>query len=520
MASIPLPSLSIRPPENPLDQYAKALSVKSMIGGQQIQQEQLKGAQLENQNVQQSIADRNAMTQALKDWDGQDFNALPSLVLKNGGSANAVFGLRKQILDQKQTLSKIASDDATTGSKNLETIISKRDQIAGSLESLVDPNSVSDDNLHTEATKTVNGLMASGMIDSEHGQQLQSVIDSTKDPKTLRTGIDHYAKTQMGAKALAEQALQQANSGKAVAEANLANQKVKLYSNTKPGDFDQLIDQLVPPVQGNPNSDLNQQAKTMANGLLARGDYEGAAKSLENIQHVVNQRSETNFVQNREDYRQALNRQANQSNQLQKNGLEQLDKVWTDPQHGYTQFLAQANATKTAIADAKDGNELAASLAPLMTVLGVNSFAGVHRINPQEYESAGPGVGSVYRHINTALDKAASGKLNPDTASEMGTLIDQLIKSKYDSLLPASQLIAKNAGLDSTKTTIFDKDGNPNTLDNAAKGVVAPRNPAQQNINPPAGKTTVYDPEGTPHFVFSNKVNDFLADPQYKGWHR
>jgi len=35
---------------------------------------------------------------------------------------------------------------------------------------------------------------------------------------------------------------------------------------------------------------------------------------------------------------------------------------------------------------------------------------------------------------------------------------------------------------------------------------------------PPAGKTTVYDPKGEPHFVNSDKVDKFLNDPNYKGW--
>ena len=36
--------------------------------------------------------------------------------------------------------------------------------------------------------------------------------------------------------------------------------------------------------------------------------------------------------------------------------------------------------------------------------------------------------------------------------------------------------------------------------------------------NPPQGKTTVYDPQGTPHFVLTDKLQDFLKDPKYKDW--
>jgi len=74
--------------------------------------------------------------------------------------------------------------------------------------------------------------------------------------------------------------------------------------------------------------------------------------------------------------------------------LDKLGQMFADPQHGYVQFLARPKATKNSIASAKKGDELASSLVPLMTALGVTSFAGVHRINQTEVEAAGPQVGS------------------------------------------------------------------------------------------------------------------------------
>lgn len=35
---------------------------------------------------------------------------------------------------------------------------------------------------------------------------------------------------------------------------------------------------------------------------------------------------------------------------------------------------------------------------------------------------------------------------------------------------------------------------------------------------PPDGKVSVYDTKGAPHYVNADKVDKFLADPQYKGW--
>ena len=39
-------------------------------------------------------------------------------------------------------------------------------------------------------------------------------------------------------------------------------------------------------------------------------------------------------------------------------------------------------------------------------------------------------------------------------------------------------------------------------------------------VQPPQGKAVVYDQQNTPHFVDSDKLKAFLADPQYKGWHQ
>jgi hypothetical protein len=62
-------------------------------------------------------------------------------------------------------------------------------------------------------------------------------------------------------------------------------------------------------------------------------------------------------------------------------GLEDNDKMWTDPQHGYVTVASQVNLVKQALKEGADGNGLAASMAPVMTALGINSFNQMHRIS-------------------------------------------------------------------------------------------------------------------------------------------
>jgi len=127
MSSIPLPALSIKPIDQPdaLQNFARIQQLRQMQQEaplrQQIMQQQAQTGQLELQQKQIELKDQQALTNAMHEWDGKDLNGLVPLVVKNGGSANAVMGLKSKILEQQQTYSKIAADDATTGSKNIET---------------------------------------------------------------------------------------------------------------------------------------------------------------------------------------------------------------------------------------------------------------------------------------------------------------------------------------------------------------------------------------------------------------
>jgi hypothetical protein len=169
------------------------------------------------------------------------------------------------------------------------------------------------------------------------------------------------------------------------------------------------------------------------------------------------------YKEKESNYRAELSRNVGFQNRLQQNGLSQLDKMFTDPIHGYTQFLAQAKVTQNTAANAKTGDELATSMAPLMTALGVVSFANIHRMNQTEVDSAGANVGSAGRRVMSYVYKMGAGKINPDTANEAIRLMDEMIEEKHQGLVQGASMIAKNNDLPPT-TTVMDKDGNTATL--------------------------------------------------------
>ena len=63
------------------------MAIKSIIGQQILQQQQQRANEIGIQQAQQSQQDQAAMTTAMQQWDGADYTQLPSLILKNGGSA-------------------------------------------------------------------------------------------------------------------------------------------------------------------------------------------------------------------------------------------------------------------------------------------------------------------------------------------------------------------------------------------------------------------------------------------------
>ncbi len=67
MGNIPLPALSVglQPQPGPMDNYAKLMQLKSMLGGQQIQQEELKGVRMDNAKKQREQQDSQTLQQIL-----------------------------------------------------------------------------------------------------------------------------------------------------------------------------------------------------------------------------------------------------------------------------------------------------------------------------------------------------------------------------------------------------------------------------------------------------------------------
>ncbi len=235
MSSIPLPALAIKPPEqqDPLASFQKLMALKSLGQSQQLQQQQMQTNQQEQQIRQQQLSDQQATTQAMKEVNPKDpkytanpqqyYSDVRDAVLGHGGSANAATAVEQHGIQVQTSLSTLNKDQ-------LDTFLGKHKAVGDALKGI---ESVPDEQLHATAAAKVGELAQSGILDPQTAQQVMGAIQSTPDPKDLRSKIDVFANTSAGATnvaALAKTNAEAQEAGAKTEEATATAQQKRLES--------------------------------------------------------------------------------------------------------------------------------------------------------------------------------------------------------------------------------------------------------------------------------------------------
>jgi hypothetical protein len=228
VASIPLPALGIQTPQQPdmLAKYGQLMQLRNAQQQNQLTQQEAplrlqqlqQGVQSSGLQVQQqqiALKDQQAMTTAMNQWDGKSIDDLAPLVLKNGGSATAVMGLKQKSLEMRQKYSEIAKDDAATGASNIATLKNKNDMVSGALSTVLQ---VPDAQLPQALTTTAQQLANQGLLDPQHVQIAQQIAQ-TGDPNKIRQQLDLMRKGMLSHSQLLEEAQKTATTSKDTAEA-------------------------------------------------------------------------------------------------------------------------------------------------------------------------------------------------------------------------------------------------------------------------------------------------------------
>jgi hypothetical protein len=288
-AGIPLPALDVQAPpqQNPMGNLSQLLQMKGMLGQQQMQQQDIQQKNIALQNSQ-------AMTAAMRNSDPNSptfYDDLAKGVLKNGGTADAALGIQQHGLTIRKTVSDIAAQDATTGSKNLETFKQKH-QLIG--DTLAEEKDIPDAQLHDWAAQQVQTFTQNGIMDPQTAQRSQQVLQSTPDPQALRTQIQSLAKVSMGAAAVANQQKTVAETTQANAKAGLDQAQTWLETNKanvikafqqNPQQIMQQVDAIVPPT--GPNAALNARTKSQVQFALGTGDVDSAKAAIKQAAEQV-----------------------------------------------------------------------------------------------------------------------------------------------------------------------------------------------------------------------------------------
>jgi hypothetical protein len=237
MSSVPLAALSLHPqvaPPDPLEQYGRLMQLKQQ---QQMAPLQLQAAQnqaqssgLQVQQQQQALTDQKAMTTAMQGWDKKDYNDLIPLLIKNGGSAQAVMGLKSKILEQQQVVSTAFKNNAEGAQAQMSAAKTKGDLLDGALSPLVDSKQVPDAQLPQAITQAAQDLMQKGVLDPQHGQAAQQIAQTAaQNPEQARQQLDLMRKSSLAQSQILEDAAKQATTAESTATAAKTGAEVKYY---------------------------------------------------------------------------------------------------------------------------------------------------------------------------------------------------------------------------------------------------------------------------------------------------
>jgi hypothetical protein len=487
-----LPSFQTNIPQMPsaLDQYGKMLQLKSLMGSQQMQQQQIQQQQqmapLQVQQAQEGVKQAQLQTQEMQlKQDSQKAiqQAMVSGVFSKyvgadtgNGSGIDANGLLKELSSNPKILPEQAGQIVDGFLKRYQTMAETAKAVAQTGGEQATIRGKGFDALHERVADVLSlsgdkqtAALSSLTQDLANNPQLFAGVP--KDDLghvfvAARSGDLDTLKIQGGALAVDKK---MAETAKAQAEA------AKAQLGIAPPTPDQLT---------------TFTGKTLPAFAALRPEQKQAftaeaqsARTVDELNKVTERADATDKAE--QMHRDSLAQtEALKGQTFAQQGLKENDKTWTDPQHGYVSTLAQANLGKKAIQAGADGNGLLTSLEPTMAVLGMNSFAGTHRISPAEASAAGAPGGWAERFTAWA-DKSASGKISPQLAKEGNQLFDQLVDSKYASSVQSSAMHAKGFGIPPANLPVMDRDGNLTTLDKVKL------KPGSETTAPPAGATHV-----------------------------
>lgn len=457
MSSIPLPALALQPQQpqpGPLDQYRSLVALKSLLGNQQLQQQQIQGAKLENQQRQYQIGQTQAVNQAYRDAlkinpDGTptiDTNSL-SQSLASGGHGEAISGILKTTADYQKSMA-----DAAKAQTDVQT--SYQDAM-GSVGKAIQ-NSNYDPNL---ADLLLQHQLAMPGVPPQLQQRLQQVDQQIKqNPAIVKQIADQLVSVSQEQQKF-QNALDVANVRAGTPEAKALQSALATGAIQNPSEW--------PAFEAKQKAQATATAQGTPDAVRAAAT-KAAAEEAARIQQENSPSAIAGAAAKAKAVQQAISGGA----------LVPLENV---PPHlvapaaaaaqkageAYSQAQQAADDMQSMIDLAGRGNKVAYAYSPVTGVLQINVAGQTKRMNMNEIEQYA-GAGSAMDRIQGFLGKQATGaSIPPDVLKDMATV---------------SQSYAQNASkkyqrdLDVTNSTYGSSFKVPDTLmAKTAQGFAVPK---------------------------------------------
>ncbi|GEM_PF-5698664 len=391
MGNIALPALSVRPMEDPLDQYAKMAQIKALMQGQQLSAAELQSRNLQNQQLQMSLQGQQRVMEAMKDpaWNPTDIDSAYRLLQKHSVPVANQENVIKFISTMRDGLAKANSENL----KFAQDAHSFFDDQFQSVKSAPDEKKQS---AYQDAISAAKSY-AANVPDPNTRQNLLAEIAQAPALYDSQFIDNEHAKLRT-MQYLVEEGLKTAQTREASEKARQAGNEADLATAKIPGAKAQsAVEQQ--------NASLTPQGRALAGNLFyqaAGGDAQAKqALQLETSQKVAAAQAGTANVPD------ALKGVAPH---LVGPAAAAAEKAGNE----YSDAVAAARDMKTFVDLARSGNKIAYAYSPTEGVLTLNTARGVKRVNMPEIASYG-GAGSALDRVKAFLGKQTSGASIPDS---------------------------------------------------------------------------------------------------------
>jgi hypothetical protein len=174
---------------DPLQQYARALEIKQLVGQQMLQQQQQQSGALALQQQQQDAADQQSFRQAFKDANG-DWDKTIQLATQNGTGPQFILKAQAAHVEQQKNLAALTKDQQDITEK-------KADRLALEAQALLQLPPDQRQQYHNQAR---NSMILDGIA------KPSEIPDQVPDDDTLKFVVaqSKYIQTQLGAQKVAQ----------------------------------------------------------------------------------------------------------------------------------------------------------------------------------------------------------------------------------------------------------------------------------------------------------------------------